>query len=141
MQRALPNKNPSTLQWLGCRGVTVSVFVPNHNGSDVTVRHMQSHDEYAFFYEWEKSLSFRAVSITLYIIQGAVLRLKAVCQPPLKWTYHAIFEQYIVGPYLYKTCLFSFFFQNTKRIMHFSHASFRSICSFQPCFCRGLILW
>ena len=60
------------------RGVTVSVFVPYRHGSDVTVRYMQSHDEYAFFfYEWEKSLSFRAVSVV------AVLRLQSVCQSPL----------------------------------------------------------
>jgi len=29
---------------------------------------------------------------------------------PLKDTYHAIFEQYIVGPYLYKVYKYSFFF-------------------------------
>ena len=44
---------------LHTRGVTV--FVPYSHGSDVTVRFMQSHHKYAFFYEWEKSLSLRAV--------------------------------------------------------------------------------
>ena len=34
-----------------------------------------------------------------------------------------------------------FYFQNTKQIMHFSHASFRSICSFPALFLQGLILW
>jgi len=33
------------------------------------------------------------------------------------------------------------FFQNTKQIMHFSHASFRSICCIPAQFLQGLILW
>ena len=34
----------------------------------------------------------------------------------------------------------SVIFQNTKQIMHFSHASFCSICSFSALFLQGLIL-
>ena len=55
------------------RGVTVSVFVPYRHGSDVTVRHMQSHDEYAFFLRvGKKSVIQGSIHYTIYNPGGGI---------------------------------------------------------------------
>jgi len=66
-----------------CRGVTVSVFVLYHHGSgrhgsgrhgsDVTVRCMQSHDEYAFFLRvGKKSVIQGSIHYTIYNPGGGI---------------------------------------------------------------------
>ena len=54
----------------GCNGIRIRP-VPPRFGRRGSV-HAVTRRIRLFFYEWEKSLSFRAVSTTLYIIQGAV---------------------------------------------------------------------
>ena len=61
----------------------------------------------------------------------------ACCSDNLKWTYHAIFKWYIVGPYLYKVYLYVSVFKipNRSCILAMPHFALCVVCCLRVWFC------